>query len=150
LSGEDLRNDEISAKSHAGLSRVLRAPVMGTLDKFAGRLTDAEKMKKLEYGESYLKLFSFFWLSCVIVAFALFIASITFAIFSGKSLDFVETGKSALVLSVFVLTTIGLKFTLKRVRAEKVELILKIENTPPLTAEELNFDPSKYVEPTQL
>jgi hypothetical protein len=123
---------------------------VGTLNNFAGRRSDAVRLKHLKINDFIMRSMKFTVSFCIVALSAILIGVVFYAIFSGKSLQLEGLGQFASALAVLVLTWIGLGFLLKIVRANKADLIMKMEMTPPLRVDELNFDPSKYVEPESL
>jgi hypothetical protein len=123
---------------------------MGTLDKFAGRRSNATRLKHLKINDFIIRSMKFFVSMCIMILVAVLIGAVGYALYFQIALRLEGVWPFASALGLLVVMRIGLEVSLKFVCANKTDLILKMETTPPLTAEERSFDPSKYVESENL
>jgi hypothetical protein len=104
-------------------------------------------LKHLQINDFTVKTMVFAVSICIIALIVILLGVICYSVYSGKSLHLEGFGQFAAALLILVLMRVGLRFILKTIRANKADLVIKIEMTPPLRTDEMSFDPSQYIEP---
>jgi hypothetical protein len=120
---------------------------VGTLRNLVGMVSDERRLKSLKINDWIITSMRFMFSAIIIFLVPISLFSI---VYNYRILKIDQL--IALLSGLFILGLIrmALGFLINIIRAEKTDLMRKIENTPPVTADELNFDPSKYVEPEKL